>query len=424
MKVGRSWCYTWHDPKMERISWEEVGNVRMAVWQLEKAPTTGKLHHQGYVEFTKPARMGVLQRAMRGVHVEVRRGTREQAMAYCRKEESREAGPWSYGFIEGNEGQMVDFNRLTDMLNRGVTAQEVQKQYPMVYMKYGAKIKSYIADLQHHEGNERTERARLVVFAGQAGTGKTLTVQAWSKKGGLRVYERSMYEEKYWPGYEKQEVLLLDEFMGDKHAGLEHLNMLATSARCILPQKHSQAVLQAKIVFICSNMQRSLWYPRETPDRRASLERRVDLDVWFERDPRSVLYSRLTILPKDVESEHDCPFALYKGLYRLPLPQEKVLPSVEEAHRHELWLTGAILSAALDGKLNAGVMEDLRQRPCSGDDEQFSWLYPRGVMLRKDYETAREEALAEHRQQMRRAAEELVAMDETATNGAEDKSAT
>ncbi len=219
--MGRSWCYTWHDPKTERISWEEVGHVRMAVWQLEKAPTTGKLHHQGYVEFAKPTRMGVLQRAMKGVHVEMRRGTREQAIKYCQKEESREAGPWTYGFVEGNEGQMVDFNRLVEKLNGGMTAQEVQREYPLLYLKYGARIKSYIADLRHQEGHERAGRARLVVFAGEAGTGKTLTVQAWSKRHGLRVYERSVYAEKYWPGYERQEVLLLDEFMGERHAGVK-----------------------------------------------------------------------------------------------------------------------------------------------------------------------------------------------------------
>ena len=61
------------------------------VYQEEICPDTGSLHLQGYVEFRKTMRLGGLKKLpyMSKVHWEKRKGTREEAKAYCEKEDTR-----------------------------------------------------------------------------------------------------------------------------------------------------------------------------------------------------------------------------------------------------------------------------------------------------------------------------------------------
>jgi len=92
-------------------------NVRYAIWQREICPDTGRVHWQGYIEFASPQRPTALktaigvrrgdqrQRPLRSgeIHWERRRGTREQARDYCRKQESRDprdgSGPFEWGTL-------------------------------------------------------------------------------------------------------------------------------------------------------------------------------------------------------------------------------------------------------------------------------------------------------------------------------------
>lgn len=63
--------------------------------QVEKAPTTGKLHLQCYFEFKNAIR----RPKMIGHWVLVTRDN--GASAYCLKEETRVDGPWEHG-VKGN----------------------------------------------------------------------------------------------------------------------------------------------------------------------------------------------------------------------------------------------------------------------------------------------------------------------------------
>lgn len=66
--------------------------------QIEKAPTTDKIHLQAYFEFEKPKR----RPKDRGHWVAVTRDN--GASAYCLKEETRVDGPWEYGTKGKPEG--------------------------------------------------------------------------------------------------------------------------------------------------------------------------------------------------------------------------------------------------------------------------------------------------------------------------------
>ena len=63
------------------------------VYQLEKGESE-TLHIQGYVEFTRSIRFGIVKRLLGNrAHIEPRRGSRSKARDYCMKESTRAAPP-------------------------------------------------------------------------------------------------------------------------------------------------------------------------------------------------------------------------------------------------------------------------------------------------------------------------------------------
>ena len=110
---ARSFMVTvWHKTPEEFLSGLDTNVIKYGIWQLEKAPSTGELHIQGYFEFRKPMRVPAVKRAVasQSAHVEERNGTPQEAKDYCSKEETREEGPWEV------RGLYVD-NLLTGFVN-------------------------------------------------------------------------------------------------------------------------------------------------------------------------------------------------------------------------------------------------------------------------------------------------------------------
>lgn len=128
-KQFRNWCFTaYNDPNA--VDFDEVRTLRYVVFQHEVCPDTGRDHWQGYMEFTVPKRMNEVKDILqdRTVHLEQRRGTREEARAYCMKEESRAPGeePVEYGTWTGkNERARTDLNAAKTIIKSCKTWAEV-----------------------------------------------------------------------------------------------------------------------------------------------------------------------------------------------------------------------------------------------------------------------------------------------------------
>lgn len=129
--------------------WPEC--VRYAIGQAEVAPTTGALHIQGYCELHKPMRFTGLQSAvalLQGAHMEASRGTRDQNIAYCSKEESRYFGPAEYGDRGISQGHRTDLDEVGDLVKSGASMREVAETFPATYIKFSKGIRDLQAALQ------------------------------------------------------------------------------------------------------------------------------------------------------------------------------------------------------------------------------------------------------------------------------------
>lgn len=70
-------------------------------------------------------------------HLEPRRGSKSQAIAYCRKVESRIEGPWEHGALGSTAGRRSDLKTFVDAVISGeVSREEVVVLYPEILAKY------------------------------------------------------------------------------------------------------------------------------------------------------------------------------------------------------------------------------------------------------------------------------------------------
>jgi len=206
----RHWCFT---SFADRLVFGSL--VSGYAYQQEKCPQSARVHWQGYIEFNRGVRMSQakLQLGDQSVHLERRNGTREQAIAYATKIETRIAGPWVSGSCKSGEGQ----GRRTDLLQvaeeikeHGVDA--VKTNHPVVYIKY-------------HRGLERLAEfyapavpawrdLHVTWLWGTSGIGKT----RWAYDQDPNLF-RLMLPNKggviWWDGYTNQDTLLIDDLDGE-----------------------------------------------------------------------------------------------------------------------------------------------------------------------------------------------------------------
>jgi len=84
-KMGRSWCLTFYNEEdVHRL--DGMKDVRALVVGREICPTTKRVHWQSYVRFEAPKRFSWWKNQFPTVHVELRKGSEQEAADYCRED--------------------------------------------------------------------------------------------------------------------------------------------------------------------------------------------------------------------------------------------------------------------------------------------------------------------------------------------------
>lgn len=170
----RHWCFTAYaghlglddDFSSEEIidamrsHWESVNDlpgIRYAIAQIEKCPTSQRLHIQGYLEFKDSKRMGTIYK-MFPANLEYRKGSRMDARDYCRKKK------WK-GKDKGQVQRLPEFGewrkerttaispkiRAIQMLKVGFTPSDILKYDIDAYFTHYKAIESVYRLMQEAE---------------------------------------------------------------------------------------------------------------------------------------------------------------------------------------------------------------------------------------------------------------------------------
>lgn len=219
--------------------------ISYLVFQMEKCPESGRIHIQGYAETKNGKTLSGWKKALKNesLHVEGRKGSAEQAAAYCKKDESRERDPVEKGEIS-KQGARSDLAEAAQAIAAGASMLEIATLFPTQMIRYHGGLRAYKNAL-----NAPKLRQRMHTFwiSGPSGIGKTL----WAKKMYPNAYWMMDHDKAWADGYDGQEAVVLDEFMGLVPRNLI-LNIM-DDTKVQLPVKGGFASLQCRVLVITSN---------------------------------------------------------------------------------------------------------------------------------------------------------------------------
>ena len=272
----RSYCFTiWQTKTSPRLG----QGLRYISWQKEKCPDSGKEHFQLYVELDRPirgTRVATLLGYKDGEYwFRARRGTREQARDYTRKEDTRTAGPWELGRWIRGRGDRSDLKAFWEDFQGHRDVLTSVERHPGPTLKYLRSVRHLAMRMRRLRGL-CFRHVKVSVYWGEPGVGKSRRILYHRKTSRPRssVYVWTPFAAPYWfDGYDEQRTLYICEFYGNIPFRL--LLQLLDGHQLRLPVKGGHAYALWKRVKICSNQHPSEWYKCISDVQRQALNRRI-----------------------------------------------------------------------------------------------------------------------------------------------------
>lgn len=239
--------YVFTDNQLE-FSPSKCDFLQYAVWQKEKGSHE---HFQGYIELTKPAAITALKKVYPTIHFEKRKGTQEQAIKYCKKEESRIDGPWEWG-TPAKQGKRTDLLKLKEYAESGKRKADMPVELYDAYAKYPRFYNTFELFVKP----ERRLDLQVLLVIGPTGTGKTRL--AYDNCKDLFVLPITCKRDMWFDGYDGHTEVLLDDFSGQ--IALAQLLKVLDIYDNKLPIKGGFITFIPKKIIVTTNIHPSKWY--------------------------------------------------------------------------------------------------------------------------------------------------------------------
>lgn len=267
-----------HDnPSDIKQLYEDLGAV--GVYQLEQGGKTDYQHWQCFIQFANPIRFATLKNRLQDmgfadVHLEPRRSTVANCVAYCTKIDTRLADPVFVGDINmrDRQGARTDLSSLRlKILQDNKTAHEI------MLADSGGKTVRYYKYLQELElaktevvYSSKMRDITVNYLYGNPGTGKTSYI--YNLYPMQDIYRVTDYDHPF-DSYNAQPVLVFDEF--SSQIPWEQLLVLLDKFPTQLPARFHNRWAAYTTVWLISNLSLSEQYKFVQGDRRKALTRRI-----------------------------------------------------------------------------------------------------------------------------------------------------
>lgn len=277
-QLSYDWLYTFNRLP-DGIDWEAFsgdlaaafngGDILYIAAQEESAPSTGHVHWHVFCQFrerVKPGRLCSLLGRRYGAckpNYDRRRGTPEEAAAYCLKEESRRDGPLQCGELQperGGQGRRRDLEAVAEAVDGGAGLGVIARAHPSAWIRYHGGIQSYASVTRRVGALPRP--CRLFILWGGTGVGKTFSTR--------RHYGDALYKLRLpkpgdltrWDGYDQSQhhTVLIDEFSGQ--ISVEELNDWCDPWPFDARLFNGVMPIRPRAIVICSNLDPASWWPR------------------------------------------------------------------------------------------------------------------------------------------------------------------
>jgi len=240
--------------------------------QFEACPNTGRIHLQAYIEFKEAISFNSAKtRLPEGSHIEIRKGSRDDARDYCRKDESRIAGPYECGEW-CKAGQRTDLEELFSLIKAEKPLQEIIETNPTCAIRNWKHLKC-IGDFYV---SNRDFKTKVIWCYGCTGSGKS----RWA----FNTYPNAFWKpnNRWWDGYDprEHETVIWDDWAPDI-IGYKEMLRLMDRYPMFIEQKGLTTKFRAKTLVFTS-----IIHPRFMDDPYSTEEflRRIDESREFLND--------------------------------------------------------------------------------------------------------------------------------------------
>lgn len=250
------------------------------IYGKEVAPTTGQIHLQGYVRFTKRKELKTAKKCLPdGAHLEIAKGNEKQNREYCIKEgEFLEFG--SYDEKEGQQGRRSDLEEVAEKIKAGSSLKAIAEENPATFIKNSAGIEKLARLVQPPP--PPTRDVQTIILWGPTGTGKTHRVRTTFPEAYSVIPGRDP-----WGDYCMEKVIFFDEFDWQQWS-IQEMNMFLDKWPCKLNARYNNKNAYWEKIYICANDHPDNWWPSVNPRLKGAFERRITDCVYVDSVDRAV----------------------------------------------------------------------------------------------------------------------------------------
>lgn len=254
------------------------------VYGREVCPTTGKRHLQGFVSFKSKRTMRKSKELLCDdkAHLEVMRGTVEQAVTYCKKDgDFIEFGtkPKEKN-VAGGEARKRQYDDAWEAAKSG----DYESIESSIKLHCWSNIIKIRAHYQCQINIPNLEPGSIVGtwIVGSAGVGKSFFARSTVELRGFKIFNKAL--NKWWDGYADEEVVLIEDIddFSQKHMS-HHLKIWADEYPFIAEVKGASLKIRPRHVIVTSNYTIGyLW--REDSSLEAAIKRRFHVIEAYSRE--------------------------------------------------------------------------------------------------------------------------------------------
>jgi len=226
----------------------------------------GTPHLQGFICFGNAKTFSAIHSipGLLRAHFEVMKGSVDSNITYCSKE-----GEYVEFGVKPAQGKRTDLDEVVALIKDGKRIRDVVDSCPTQFIKFNKGIEKLIA-LQVQPRNAKT---KVLWYWGPTGTGK-------SKLAFEKAYEASSYYVKdplnrWWDGYEQQEVVIIDDYRRDFSTFAALLRLLDRYPMSV-EMKGATTQFNSSLIIITSPKSPSETWETRTEEELGQLLRRVD----------------------------------------------------------------------------------------------------------------------------------------------------
>lgn len=247
-------------------------------YQLERCPSTQRLHVQGWFSLDKEIQFMTLKSHFcPKIRFGKMNGSVQDSIVYCSKEETRESPYVAFGsqtvvnpHCRSKPGARNDLDVVQQALRSGAGLKRIAEDYFSTYCKYSNGITKAARLMLPERANAPR---RFVVYYGEPGAGKSWKARDLIGEDTYYQPEQNNSGILSFESYDGQSWILLEDF-DPKSLSVCVLKRITDRYHCILPGRGSSPPGLHNGVIITTNYPPTSWYP-DAPLDYSALQRRM-----------------------------------------------------------------------------------------------------------------------------------------------------